>query len=154
MKCSFSFLLLALLLGCSSSSRVQPNSAEGISLYTDVKGPSKESGDCGGYAFFLKKEGDQFQSGDVAEFEGGCRIYKRSITELKHDAKTGRISLLALSSGPGQLVSFEGKLQKGRLVGIIKNVDEKTKKPVSPHFSKIPRIFEAADANEFLRAHN
>lgn len=151
---------LLVLIGCSSTSTTAPSTASAPTVtqpapafFTDVTGPSEESGDCGGYAFWLYEQEGRFKSGEAAEFEGGCGIYEKRIVDIQHDPKTGKIVFFADSSDPRQWLKFEGKVADGTLTGTINHIDAKTKKPVLlPKPARQIRKFARTDYQTFRQA--
>lgn len=77
--------------------------------FSDNNGPSKETGDCSGLSVWLELdiEKAQFVSGEIAEFEGGCKEYRKEIIQINHNPKTGTISFYAPSVDANYL-KFEG----------------------------------------------
>lgn len=153
------FLLLSaslLLTACATGpEKTLPASVDApepaSSFFTNVKGPSKESGDCGGYAFWLHEQNGRFSSGKAAEFEGGCGIYPREIVEIQHDPKTRKIKIWAVSNDPRQFVQFQGQISKLEMVGVISHVDKETKKPVSGVVNRRGERFKLTDYADFRR---
>jgi hypothetical protein len=76
--------------------------------FSTMKGPSSETGDCGGLSIWLTLKGNQFVEGSIAEFEGGCKVYKKEIININHNTKTGSISLYSPSDNGSTYIKFEG----------------------------------------------
>lgn len=152
-----SIILVSLLLvfvGCSSAPAPAPTTAaktdeKPIAFFTDVHGPSKETGDCGGYAFWLYEKDGQYYSGEAAEFEGGCGIYEKQMIEVQHNSQTGKLEFLAPSADTTQLLKFEGKVTNDKLEGVVTHVNKTTKKSVSPKAPKSSRTFARVDFKTF-----
>lgn len=75
-----------------------------------MKGPSKESGDCGGIAVWLHLdlESETFVSGEMNEYEGGCKAYPKDLLKVNHNPKTGQLSFLSKYFTSETNLKFEG----------------------------------------------
>lgn len=99
---------LILLLLILISSRV--NAKVVIFHFTDMNGPSKESGDCGGLSVWLNlnTETATFVGGEINEYEGGCKAYPMEIIKVFHNPKTGKLSFLSNYFSDSELLKFDG----------------------------------------------
>lgn len=143
---------LSVIAGCSRApTRTSLSTTFPAILYTDVTGPSEASGDCGGFAFWLEEKEGRYQAGEVAEFEGGCGVYRKPVTDLRHDPRTGALSFFAPANDPGRLLKFEGRVNATALEGKITQVDERTKKPMRGVSPARARTYLRVDVKEFER---
>lgn len=144
-----SLLIFLAALSCTSvpSEQSLSKNTDSEFFYTNVN-PSEETGDCGGYAFWLQKAEDQFKSGEFAEFEGGCKIRRKKILSIEHSPKTGDLVFTALTDDSDWILEFQGKVFQKKLVGLISLV-EKNKDVPRKHSSGRQDSFDLKNSQRF-----
>ena len=126
----FTFFTLLLVLAFGNTSCSTNGSAKSKQLYSNNNGPSKESGDCGGYSFWIEKEQGIVIDGSAAEYEGGCKTYQKPIFDINHDKATDKVVFFFDSSDSSQWTRVEGYFRDGNFEARLQQVDKKTKTPI------------------------
>lgn len=93
--------------------------------YSNVR-ISGETGDCGGFELWLKKNGQSF-TGEFAGHEGDCGADKKKIEDVKYDPKTGALSFKAVYLSDDFYCTFKGTVKKDRVSGTIRLFQKATK---------------------------
>jgi len=137
--------LLGFLFFANCSTTSQQANEEAL-FFSEFAGPSKESGDCGGNALWLKEKEGIIESGEFALFEGGCKIVRSKIDIVEYNKESKK--LIFTTTPPYDLEKFEVDVSDQNVNGVFYRYDKKKKKYILGHKVELKKL----DYKKFVRA--